>query len=864
MELALRGLQWSTCLIYLDDVLIFGTTFEEHLERLNKVLERIQKASLKLKPEKCSLMQAEVPFLGHIVSRHGIQPNPDNIAKVMSWSEPTNVTEVRQFLGLCSYYRRFIRDFAVIAKPLTELTCNDSELVWTDRCQHAFEELKASLVGPDIMAYPRDDAPFILDTDACDVGIGAVLSQTQNGKERVIAYASRSLNKAERNYCVTDKELLAIKNFVEHFRQYLLGREFLIRTDHQALKWLFSLKEPKGRIARWIEILSAYNFTVEYRPGKKHGNADGMSRHPSHSSLDSLACGPCGRCKKRSEDMQSAWCPTGQTRRTQTQASGLAEGGWLSTLWHSVLVLVSLLWLLMQCAAQTLRKFIELMGLGISPVGDDHDLHHAVHLLRDDGRLWPKLIQPVQRLIKRMVTRSTKDVPQVTSWFQSHSLDDLNRIQKEDSCMGKVFEWLDTGAQPSVQKMCSASPELRHYWNLRGTLELHNGLLFRRFHHRDGKSSHLQFLVPKALRKEVLEASHNSLWAGHLGNKKTAQRIFGKFYWYALREDVSRWLAQCDTCAANKPLNKKPKAPLGDMRVGAPLDRLCIDILGPFPVSLSGNRYILVVCDAFTKWVEVFPIQDQTASTCANILVNEVIARYGCPHDLHSDQGRAFESTIFKQMCELLQIRKTRTSPHHPQCNGQCERFNRTLLSMIRTSINGCQEEWDQKLNFLTAAYRATPHETTGLNPNLMMLGREVRLPGEFPVLPNSEQTSPGAYSLKLRETLESAHELARQNLHRKASKQSAAYDVKSSLNIFKPGDYVWYLDENRTEGISPKLQPIYKGPVVVIQKLNTLDYKIQLDKTGTIKVVHHNKLKPYAGTTILPWANRAVKNLMD
>ena len=204
-----------------------------------------------------------------------------------------------------------MRNFSILAKPLSDLTCKDSELVWNSTCQQAFDELKAKLTGPEITAFPRDDCPFLLDTDACDTGIGAVLSQVQAGQERVVAYASRSLNRAERNYCVTDKELLAVRYFVEYFRHYLLGRQFCIRTDHQALKWLFSLREPKGRIARWIEILSAYQFSIEYRPGKKHGNADGLSRCPNPrdcqcpevDNLESLRCGPCSKCRKRSQDM---------------------------------------------------------------------------------------------------------------------------------------------------------------------------------------------------------------------------------------------------------------------------------------------------------------------------------------------------------------------------------------------------------------------------------------------------------------------------------------------------------------------------------------------------------------------------------
>ena len=273
MELALRGLQWITCLIYIDDIIVFAKTEEEHLARLGEILNRIQSANLKLKPGKCHLLQTEVLFLGHLLSGEGVKPNPANIDRVLGWSTPTKPKEVRQFLGLATYYRRFIKDFAKIAKPLSELTGTSVEFKWTDACQQSFDALKHALTGPEIMAYPLDVGEFILDTDACDVSIGAVLSQVQDGKEKVVAYASRTLNKAERNYCVTDKELLAVKHFIEHFRHYLLGRHFIVRSDHQALQWLFSLKEPKGRIARWLTIMAEFGFEVEYRAGKRYGNA---------------------------------------------------------------------------------------------------------------------------------------------------------------------------------------------------------------------------------------------------------------------------------------------------------------------------------------------------------------------------------------------------------------------------------------------------------------------------------------------------------------------------------------------------------------------------------------------------------------
>ena len=290
METVLAGLQWDICLIYIDDVIVYGRTFEEALKNLETVLERLRIAGLKLKAKKCRLFSKSVSFLGHIISDKGIETDPEKVRAVKEWPVPVNVTEVRSFLGLCSYYRRFIPKFADKAKPLHRLTEKGCQFVWDSDCEEAFETLKKHLTEAPVLAYPDFSKPFVLDTDASDTSIGAVLSQIHDGKERVVCYGSRSLTKAERKYCVTRKELLSLVFFVKNYRHYLLGRKFKIRTDHNSLRWLMRTKSPEGQMARWIDALSSYEFDVEHRPGRKHSNADAMSRRP---------CKQCGQVEKR-------------------------------------------------------------------------------------------------------------------------------------------------------------------------------------------------------------------------------------------------------------------------------------------------------------------------------------------------------------------------------------------------------------------------------------------------------------------------------------------------------------------------------------------------------------------------------------
>ena len=200
-------------MVYLDDVIVFGQTFDEQIERLALVFDRLRNAGLKLKPKKCNFFKKRVPFLGHVVSNEGISTDPEKICVVKEWPIPKTITEVRSFLGLASYYRRFIKSFAHIAKPLHKLTSKANKFEWNDECQESFLELKDKLIESPILAYPLEKGRFILDTDACDVSIGAVLSQEQDGVEKVISYASRSLSNSELRYRVTRKELLAVVTY---------------------------------------------------------------------------------------------------------------------------------------------------------------------------------------------------------------------------------------------------------------------------------------------------------------------------------------------------------------------------------------------------------------------------------------------------------------------------------------------------------------------------------------------------------------------------------------------------------------------------------------------------------------------------
>ena len=447
--------------------------------------------------------------MGYLASANGVSPDPAKTHRVKQWPMPTSVKETQQFLGLASYYRRFVKDFSTIASPLHKLSEKKTQFRWSNDCQVAFDCLKSHLLSAPILVLPDWSKPFILDTDASDLGIGAVLSQIHNDKEHVIAYASRTLTKAERNYCVTKKELLAVVTFLQHFRPYLLGAPFTIRTDHGVLAWIHKFKEPEGQIARWLQKLQEYQFSIIHRPGRLHNNADAMSRIP---------------CK--------------------------------------------------QC--------------GIIPA----DEIKAVASVSPDNLLLCK-----------------------------YSSDELRAAQLDDPYIGPVLRSKETSTpSPSPKSTC----EDRRLWQLWDQLTVLDGLLYRQFADSSKSQYWVQLVVPKKYRSEILAALHDGVAGGHLGQEKTFSRVRERFYWPGYFTDTSNWCQTCASCATRKPPSTTRRAPLGTIVANAPMQVMATDIVGPFPESIAGNSYVLVVTDYFTRWMETFAIPNQEAVTVANKLVDEV------------------------------------------------------------------------------------------------------------------------------------------------------------------------------------------------------------------------------------------------
>ena len=458
-----------------------------------------------------------------------------------------------------------------------------------------------------------------------------MLSQTdEEGRERVITYASRLLSKPERRYCVTRRELLAVVTFTRHCRPYLVGRHFPLRTDRGSLTWLKNFKEPEGQLARWLERLQEFDFTICHRRGRKHTNADALSRLP---------CQQCGRIT--------------------------------------------------------------------------HD----------------------------------EDVIIATTTFKE-STNEIRQMQLKDEAVGPVLEAKESGQKPPAEDIKARSRTGRRLFQLWDQLVVRHDLLFWQYLPPSGKDTTLQLVLPRAKVEAALRELHDGVLGGHLGEDKTLSKVKERFYWPGYHADVCNWCRTCTDCAKRKIPVPKGKAALSSIKVGYPLQLVAVDILGPLPESENRHKYILVAGDYFTRWMEVYPIPNQEAATVATKITEEFFFRFSPPEQLHSDQGRQFESELIAEVCKLLGINKSRTTPYHPQSDGLVERFNRTLLAMLATISEEKPFDLEGKLRSVCMAYNTSVHPTTGYSPFFLMFGRNVTEP-QHQRKPAHLQSMQPTYSLR-------------------------------------------------------------------------------------------------------------------
>ena len=587
---------------YLDDILAHSRTFEEHLGVLRNLFARLRKYNLKLNPAKCNFICKRVPYLGFVLTPGGVLPSEDKTKCIKEFEAPQTVKGIREFTGLCNYFRHFIPSYARVAGKLTKLLTKKGEWKGGElpkEAQEAFEELKHKLCSQPILDFPRPSRQFVLTTDAATGdaenpgGLGAVLTQVdpRTGQEKVIAYASRSLKTHERNYSAFLAELTAIVWAIDHFHWYLKGRQFVLQTDHKPLE---KMNSRHTKTLNMLQIrLMEYNFIIRHKAGKENAVADFLSRN-----------------------------------------------------------------------AERVLAELATVGLHTEPMA---------------------------------------------------------KLQAQDEFGGMMIKFLRFGELPGDRNKARWIQKTAEQCKMsKGILQIMDKEIEK-------------IVLPTVLKQEIWQAFHCSQFGGHYGYLKTLARIRKGYWWPRMATEVKQMVEKCGTCRAckNPPGYKKNHAKFQTIEVpDVPNERVHMDLFGPLKVSPRGKKYVLVMTDAFTKYVEVVAIPDKTAEVVAEAFFERWICRYSIPRKVVTDRGWEFCAEFSEKLYKLLDIKHAKTASWHPQANSAAESFNRTMIKYMRVMLEEKDTlDWEQYLAPLMLCYNTAVHKSTSLSPFFLTFLHEPRLP---------------------------------------------------------------------------------------------------------------------------------------
>jgi len=808
MRRVLRGRLNKGVFVFIDDIIIYTRTEAEHLELIDWVLSQLEKEGYYARPDKCQFLQPEVNFLGHVVNRHGVSMQQHKVEAVRDWPQLQSVKDVRAFLGLAGFYRRFVKGFSEIARPLTDLThvSDNKWFSWGRTEQAAFDALKQAMMNAPLLSHPDPTRPWIVQTDASGFAIGAVLSQKQDdGKVRPVAYWSEKLKSAPRNYSATERELMAIVEATQHWRSYLHGSPYPIQllSDHKPLVYLNSKAELGQRLGRWMEELCDLTFEISYVKGKDNAAADALSRRSDHESKGAEEAAPAN-WKVKLVEPQSTHSVKSLVSHRRVSGGPPVRHWRLTGDWMEV----------PDEPAASARRSPTPASIPVYKSADRADLH----VVRTQSEQHPPHEQ--ERSEHRLYVESLlKDAREAAQWDDKYQL----MLAGDDQHDG-----------------------------LRRT----DGLVYSR-------SGVVYIPNSRPLRTRLLELAHDA--SGHFGRVKTVERLSRHCVWSGMTKEVEDYCRSCAVCSANKSSNELPAGLLKPLPIPERVwDSVGIDFVGPFPMSKEGHDYILVLTDRFSKMLKMRACtQTITAAGTGRLLLEMMLDVGRLPSSIVSDRDVRFTAAAWGQLWRGLKTELKMSTAYHPQTDGQTERMNRTLQTVLRAYAEK-REDWEEWLPFVAAAYNSTQQESTKRTPF------ELNFPDARAIDPlqwamKDSKDDPRGVSVEAERTLEEMQVIwdeTRVNLALEQAKQKKYADRKRREVKYNVGDSV-YLSTRNMPMYRGKLQDRWIGPFLVTEVMSAgtsvkLDLRGELGKTHP--VFHVNLLKPYEESE-LEWPGRLQPN---
>lgn len=674
MDSILRGIQNEKCLVYLDDIIIFSTSLQEHIQNLKSVFQRLRESNFKIQLDKSEFLRKEVAYLGHIVTPDGVKPNPDKIVAIKNYPIPKTTKQIKGFLGLLGYYRRFINNFAKLTKPLTKCLKKGAKIVHNDEFLSCFETCRNLLINEPILQYPDFSKPFNLTTDASNVAIGAVLSQGPIGGDLPVAFASRTLNDSEQNLSVIERELLAIVWATKYFKAYIFGRKFNVITDHKPLQWLFSLKDPNSKLLRWRIRLEEFDYQIFYKKGKLNTNADALSRIELHT--------------KETNDIFSYMDDFNNKFNTTNSQSSHSEIDNIST---------------------QVQPDEQMSEINDPPVENDDD--GTIHTNAEQNPIVeiPIVETPVnygqnQIIITSVLHSPAK--PKLSTLFekkqrftiqisQNHFEEDIINFVK-NYVVPKISYHLYFENADIYEPFCEV---------IRKTFKWPS-LKFKRCKMK------LADVTDKNDIQDIIKNYHESK-SNHRGIDETEQRIKLKYYWPDLKKSIQTFINNCDICQQSKYERNPIKMQMNITPTATkPFEIIHIDTF-----TLEQNKFLTII-DTFSKFAQAYLLNSLASTEIADNLIS-FFSHHNIAKQIIVDNGTEFKNSVITELLNLHKIKVHFCSPNHPQSNSPVERFHSTLIEHIRllNTRGFLKTPIRMKIIYAVLAYNHTIHSVTRMKP---------------------------------------------------------------------------------------------------------------------------------------------------
>jgi len=889
MNSLLTGYQYVFACAYLDDLLIWSTNWSNHIRHLRLILERILHSGLRLRADKCKIAQTELRYLGMVLSKECIKPDPEKLSVIKNAKPPTNAKLLRSFLGLCNFYRRFIRGYANLCQPFRNLLRKNAPFEWTEKHEEAFNALKKAMTSaPVCLSMPRWNDKIVLTTDASRNGCGYIIScEDSKGVHRVICYGGRLWTKHESMWSVSELEMASILYALETNSQYFIGRHFKIVTDHVSNIWVRNLKHSQGKLYRWSLRLQNFSFDIEHIEGKKMA-ADWISRvvdkvDDKAPNLDDDSCLVFVVGDEGSRDFKQAE-PTVvrprdmKRRRRQTSIITLPSCDCPHDRLSTAQSLIGFdatdrkTDATINCHPHCQPSYISGPNLALDR---DSDLKHIAVGKADkttdkscdvpastsqtDSDMTNQLSPVTQTAIIAAVSDSTEnqmahnytpsDVPtdrQLPTLIELMNNNDLPRLQRESRELSAIIQYLENSDLPRDSRTARAIVSDADNWCLIDNIlyHIHNP---RKRNVNSAKGCIRQLAVPETLRKQILTAYHDN--SGHWRLDKTYMSIMQHFFWRGLYADLRQHLANCYDCSVAS--QKQPKkAPLQHAPVTGVLECLVVDYLKlpqtTFKLTGQTVEYCLTLVDRASQWCMLIPTPDCTTKTTALAIQVHWISNFGFPRIIYSDLGTSFTSKLFQELCKTYNIDHTLAASQNHKAVSRAEGLHRVILGSLRKMCTQ-HTDWADRLPGLLLSLHSSVVTSTGLSPSFMLMHRELRIP-LMATLPLSVDTTDKTLS-QVVETTRLTDNLIQENTEASFKQADKYYNRQAVSREFQIGDSALLYDEHVPAGVMRKMHRFYR-PVEVVVCLPNSCYMLK-DKTTGRKLpfkVHVSRLKALVG----------------